>query len=248
VFSAKNNLFLIVMLLVASTAVDAAPTVETDNLVVSTAEVKPDVPAVVVPTGEIVEPVNARLANLGKELLQPPASPTVLGDIQGGSNVKSLPAAPAAVLMVLSGFLCVSLVRDRRVWLAVLTGLLWAGQVGIQVLPQLVLRFGHGNQSGQQLCASLAYPHYLENSNRLRSDIDGTQYIGLLHHLGGIPDAKSRYLHKYVHSYTSQLAIVFAQTGVSVFIVCLASGTKQFISFSQVFVFSGLSRGPPMQA
>jgi len=40
-------------------------------------------------------------------------------------RVKSLSAIPGTLLMVLVGFLCVSLLKDHRVWLAVLAVLLW---------------------------------------------------------------------------------------------------------------------------
>jgi hypothetical protein len=206
-----------------------------------------DTPAVIVPTEEVVGPIDAKLANLGREFLQPPPSFAGLSDTQG-NYVKPLPAVPTAVLMVLSGFLCVSLVRDRRVWLAALAGLLWAGQIGIQALPQLALRLSHGNLNKQQLCAALSYPSYLENSHRLRSDIEGTQYIGLLHHLAGIPEAKSCYLHKDTHTYTSQPAVIIAQTGLNPLLVCLASRAEQFISFSPAFIFDTIPRGPPILA
>jgi hypothetical protein len=206
-----------------------------------------DTPAIIAPIKEVVGPIDAKLANLGKEFLQPPASFASLRHTQG-NYVKPLPAVPAAIFMVLSGFLCVSLVRDRRFWLAALAGLLWAGQIGIQALPQLALRLSHRNHSQQQFSAELAYPHYLENSNRLRSDIEGTQYIGLLRHLAGIPDAKSRYLHKDTRTYTSQPAIILARTGLNPFLACLASRAEQFISFSPAFIFSNLPRGPPKLA
>jgi hypothetical protein len=241
VFLEGNKLLFIVTLLLAATAISAAPTVTTDNLIAPTIQMASDTPAVIVPTEEVVGPIDARLANLGKEFLQPPASFAVLGDTQS-NNVKPLPAVPEAIFMVLSGFLCVSLVRDRRVWLAALAGLLWAGQTGIQALPQLALRLGHGNHSRQQLSAELAYPYYLENSNRLRSDIECTQYIGLLYHLAGIPDN----LHKPTHTFTSQPAIIIAQTGLKPFLVCLASRAEQFISFSPAFIFANLPRGPPI--
>jgi hypothetical protein len=246
VFAERTKSFCIVILLLVSTAANGAPTVATiDKVISSSVHIVSDTSTVITPSIEAIETVDTKLANLGTELLQPPASFSGLSDTQG-NYVKSLPALPAAVLMVLSGFLCVSLVRDRRIWLAALTGLLLAGQTGIQVLPRLVLRLSHGSHSKQQLCAELIYPHQLENSLRLRSDIDGTQYIGLLHHLAGIPDTNSRYLHKA--TYTSQLDIIIAQTGLCLFLVCLASRTEQLIPFSPAFIFANLARGPPILA
>ncbi len=219
----------------------------------------------------IVEPVNAELANLGIEFLQPPAS---LADLGGARNnsVKSLPAVPATMLMVLIGFLCVSFVRDRRVWLSAMAGLLWIGHAGVQAIPQLALRLSHKNHSEQQLYAELTYPHCLENSKRLRSDIEGTQYIGLLHHLAGIPGAgfvlnscfsilESRFLRASSVQHpalsieplalgvnTSQRALLSEQYSLNSPFNCLASIAEQFVYFSPAFIFDNLARGPPLLA
>jgi len=240
-----NKPFFIVMLLLAATAASGAPTIASDNSIAPAVQMESDTTAVIAPIEEVVGPIDAKLANLGAELLQPPVN---FAGNTTGNNVKPLPAVPAAIFMVLSGFLCISLVRDRRVWLAALAGLLWAGQTGIQALPQLALLLGHGTHSKQRLCAELTYPHYLENSQRLRSDIEGTQYIGLLHHLAGIPVAKNRYLHKATYTYTSQPAIIFLRTCLNPLFVCLASGAERFISFSPAFIFAHLARGPPKLA
>jgi hypothetical protein len=243
VFLGRNEKLCLVTLLLAATAASAAPTAVTVDAVAPAVEMALDTTVVTVPDSEVAGPVDAKLANLGRELLQPPNF-AVLSDTRG-NHVKPLPAVPAAILMVLSGFLCISLVRDRRFWLAALTGLLWAGQVGINVLPQLALRFSQGNHSQQQFSAELNYPHCIENSNRLRSDIEGTQYIGLLHHLAGIPDVKS--FHKATtHTYTAQPAIILARIGLDPLIVCLASMSEQLISFSPAFIFINLARGPPI--
>lgn len=53
------------------------------------------------------------------------------------SGVKSLPSIPRATLMALTGFICVSLVRDRGFWLAALAGLVRTGQAGFADLPPL---------------------------------------------------------------------------------------------------------------
>jgi len=129
----------------------------------------------------------SQLASISEEFNKPPvrydkSTATTIG-------VKTLPPAPGTLLMVLVGFLCVSLVRDRRIWLATLSGLLWAGQAGVSLLPQLAL-----NVSGRALRENQSSSHYLarlyepKHPNRLRSDIEGTRYVGLLHHLAGIPN------------------------------------------------------------
>jgi hypothetical protein len=67
--------------------------------------------------------VDLRAAAAG--LLEPPAEAG-----SGGACLPSLPAGPRPVAMVLFGFLCVSLVRDRGTWLALTTSVLSLGQYG----------------------------------------------------------------------------------------------------------------------
>jgi hypothetical protein len=271
VFLEINKPLFIVMLLLAATAASGAPTVAADNTIAPTLQMASDTSAVIAPTEEVVGPIDAKLANLGREFLQPPAS--LAGLNAQGNYVKPLPAVPAAVLMVLSGFLCISLVRDRRVWLAALAGLLWAGQTGIQALPQLALRLSHGNHSQQQFSAELSYPHYLENSNRLRSDIEGTQYIGLLRHLAGIPDRPTTFLQPRLsfprnlsratsreqESRTANYRLLTAEDAPQFAIInllsclfpatnCLTPKVEQCVCFSPAFIFANLPRGPPKLA
>ena len=201
---------------------------------------------------QIVEPSDSHLAQAAAEFLKPP--PAFTGSPAMPIGAKTLPAVPGALLMGLTGFLCVSLVKDRRFWLAALTGLLWLGQAGIQAVPQLAVRISHKNHIEQQLLsAELTYPYYLESSDRLRSDVDGTQYIGLLHHLAGIPDSTMSLLSQ-VSSQTEDefRAPQFAIMGLSSHLIpatnCLTLKVEQFIYFSPAFIFDNLARGPPKLA
>ncbi len=64
-------------------------------------------------------------ARLGAgSLLEPPVG---AGAVLSSSPLPSLPAIPKSILMALVGFLCVSLVRDGKVWLAVAASLLPLG-------------------------------------------------------------------------------------------------------------------------
>jgi hypothetical protein len=186
----KRSKWLVVLLtLLIVTAASAAPTVSnySSNFVVCAVSPGSDVHISSVPeVPQIAEPSDSHLARVAAEFLKPP--PAFTGSPTLPVGAKSLPAVPGALLMGLTGFLCVSLVKDRRFWLAALAGLLWLGQAGIQAVPQLAIRLSHRNHTARQLDTELNYPYYLENS-RLRSDIDGTQYIGLLHHLAGIPQS-----------------------------------------------------------
>ncbi len=186
-------------------------------------------------------------------------------------HIKALPAVPAGAFLALSGFLCVSLVKDRKVWLASLAGLLWVSQAGIQALPQLTLRLIHRNHNNQMYSAELACPYSPEHSGRLRSDVEGTQYIGLLHHLAGIPRPQSalnftqpdrinaqafcrlagrkvcafaRYSHKQPLPHLS--AIIPGQYSLNSQLNCSVAKAEQFIRFSPAFIFERLARGPPL--
>lgn len=271
-WSGQNTLFRVSKLLCmtflvfAASAVNAAPTISEYNRNVVDCAVSPssDVHISVVP--EVIQISDSHLAAVAAEFLKPPAA--FMNSSAPPICTRALPAVPAAALMVLLGFLCISLVKDRRVWLAALAGLLWAGQAGIQAVPQLALRLSHRSHSKQQLGAEPTYLHYLENSDRLRSDIDGTQYIGLLHHLAGIPEGESAYrntrlaklIASYQHSqksygkvvsYTRKntfpylSAIISEQYRLNSLFECLALKAKQFICFSPAFIFDNLPRGPP---
>ena len=134
-------------------------------------------------TSYIIEPSNAHLANIGVELLKPPADLTNSAPV----GAKILPPIPATLFMVLTGFLCVSLVNDRRLWLAVLAGLLWAGQAGFHAIPQLAAYMSSQKHIQQKTPDNTACLYRVEDCCRSRSDIEGTGYIGLLHHLAAIP-------------------------------------------------------------
>lgn len=233
----SKGLVVLLSLLVLSAA-NAAPTVSnySSSLVVSAVSPASDVHISTVPeVTQIAELSDSHLAGVAAEFLKPPAAFTDSPAPPVG--VKSLPAVPGALLMVLTGFLCVSLVKDRKVWLAALAGLLWVGQAGIQAVPQLALRLSHRNHTAQQLYAELTYPYHLENSNRLRSDIEGTQYIGLLRRLAGIPQATMSFL--------SPSAIISEQYSLNSLLNCLTLRVEQFTCFSPAFIFNNLARGPP---
>jgi hypothetical protein len=262
-----NNLFFVMTLLLVTAVTYASPTVTSYDTILSAPECPADTTTTV---SCLITPSDVKLTNLGKEFLKPPASFAGLGSNQV-NLVKPLPAVPAAIFMVLSGFLCVSFVKDRRVWLAALAALLWAGQAGIQVVPQLALCLIHRNHSQQQFSAELTYPHYLNNSSRLRGDVEGTQYIGLLHHLAGIPDSTMSFLQSHLlflrnqesrkvttqlcyrlnpskntGSFQPQFAFLSEQYGLNSLLACLASKAEQFIYFSPAFIFENLARGPPI--
>jgi len=188
VVSGKNNQLLIILLsLIAATAASAAPTMSdcNKNFVVAAVSATSDAYVPYAPeTSQITEPSNSHLAAIGVELLRPPADFTNTSPV----GAQSLPPVPAALFMVLTGFLCVSLVKDRKLWLGALAGLLWAGHTGIQAIPKLTAYISSKKHIQRKSHTNTVRLHQFEESLRLRSDIEGTKYIGLLHHLAGIPN------------------------------------------------------------
>lgn len=263
--SRKGLVVLLLLLVVA--AASAAPTMSncSKNLVAGDVSLSSDTHIPFVP--EITEPCNSYLASIGAEFLKPPVGFTDSPAPPIGA--KSLPAVPAASLMVLAGFLCVSLVKDRRVWLAALAGLLWASQAGIQTLPRLALRLSDITYRGQQLHPELTYPYCLKNSNRPHSDIEGIQYIGLLRHLAGIPHIRSAFRNPHLtrlitfnqshqkvfgevltyplpHTFPFPSGIIPEQYSLNPPVSCLVPIAKQPTRLSSAFIFDNLPRGPPV--
>jgi hypothetical protein len=192
------------------------------------------------PVNNILKPASAKLASLGRELSQPPQS--FAGSLNYQSNsVRPLPAIPATVLMLLSGFLCVSLYRDRKIWLMGLMGILWAGQAGIQTIPRLARHFDQ-NRTKKQIYAKQTQSICLKDYKISPSDIKRTKYIGLLHYLAGLPKTKSR--SNLLH--TSPQAVIRNQDNPVPLFVCPACTAEQFTCFSPAFIFNNLSRGPPV--
>jgi hypothetical protein len=232
----RKGLLLFLSLLVASASI-AAPTVSDYNRDVAAPTLSLISDASHIESYEINqigEPTNSHLASVAAEFLKPPAAT----DLQALSiSAKSLPAVPGALFLGLTGFLCVSLVKDRRVWLAALAGLLWLGQTGFAALPQLASHLCSKKQIQQQSATggqSLTYVSQLEGSFRLRSDIEGTQYISVLHHLAGIPNPGK-----------ILAAIIFESYNFNLLLKCSAVRTEQIVSFSPAFIFARLARGPP---
>jgi len=211
---------------------------------------------------------NNKLSDLGAQLLKPPAATSGVPEF-GGNQLKSLPAVPAAVFMGICGFLCVSLVKDRRFWMAGLAAVFWVGQTGLTNLPRLAQRLARSNKVHS--AKEFKYISLPDDCLRARSDLEGTEYIGLLHHLGGIPGNN-------LHSLLNQLLCTPAfgshqkslprQIGVSVqkhhirlsaflceqqgrfnwLFKCLVFNARRHILFSPAFIFNSLSRGPPQSA
>ena len=126
------------------------------------------------------------LIEIGKEISEPPVA--VANSTKSSQfGVRSLPAIPATFFMVLTGFLCVSLVRDRKIWRTAAFGVLYLGAAGINAVPQLL-------SSDENIKTKQAAPKgvisELRNFIRPQCDAQGTRYIGLLRRMA-IPDGDS---------------------------------------------------------
>lgn len=74
------------------------------------------------------------LASVAADLLKPPAD--VATSLPSSSSyLPSLPAVPKPVLMVSVGFLCISLVHDRKAWLALIAFSLSSGHYWLSTVP-----------------------------------------------------------------------------------------------------------------
>ena len=208
---------------------------------------------------QLIESANLDLARIGAEILTPSVGFTH-SITSSRAGVKSLPAIPATFFMVLAGFLCVSWVKDRKVWMAAVAGLLYLGLAGFNAVPQLLPRLHtirHIKQSSSSKAA--AYLRELENSFRWRCDVEGTRYIGLLHHLMGIPDGSSAAANRrgrlVVHRHACKarvglrgeyaLAAVQNSYHLELSSACPAVKAEQRICFSQTFAHIYLPHGPP---
>ena len=276
VFLQISKFLFLTFILSAASAVSAVPTATNGNAISKAGLSGDDSRAVSVHHfGQLAESSDSSFAAAAAEFLEAPEVSTDRSE-SASVRVRTLPAIPGAVLMVLTGFVCVSLVRDRRVWLAALAGLIWAGQAGIQTIDRFAYRATHKSHHWRWFDARLAYTDEFGHPCRLRSDIEGTQYIGLLHHLAGIPDStfllpasvpSSRMALASLPARRSSFslpanrltsiqtataftasppAIIYLSSYPVLLLKCLAAEARQFICFSPAFIFENLPRGPPL--
>jgi hypothetical protein len=160
--------------------------------------------------------------------------------------------------MVLLGFMCVTLVRDRKTWVAVLAGLLWVGQTGIWALPDLTSRIGQKINNSQPIEPALADLYSFGDSFNPANYSEQIRYTGLLRHLEGIPQDTSDFTNNRTISlrhfsnaagngpHISYYANTISRLVLSEPLNCLVSGTRWFNCFTPAFIFNLIPRGPPM--
>ena len=240
------------LLLLAASAVRASPTIISDSSIPIASRLTDDATDIDSCVPGSIE-FSSQISELSRTLLLPPQANNQT--TQEGNN-HYIPVLPPAIGMVLMGFICVSLFRDRKAWLAVIAFLFAAGQTGITALPELsrLCRKVHNCQPIEPTLAELYSPgdgFYPANySEQIR-------YTGLLHHLAGIPKQTSVFTNKRIspgrlyrgmgfNTRASQHAIVPALSSLNTAYDCLVRPTRQFVCFTPAFIFSCLSRGPPM--
>jgi len=277
-FSDRGKTLAAVLLLLAASAASASPTIISDSSVPIASTSTSDATAIVscnltisqlrelaeyflnspqVDNQITREPVPSQLIALAESFLMPTQE-----DNQATKAKENLclPTLPPAVGMVLIGFMCVSLVRDRKTWVAVLAGLLWVGQTGIWALPQLSLRISRKVNNSQPIEPALADLYSLRDGFNPANYSEQKRYTGLLHYLEGIPQGTGDFTNNRTISLrhfsnaagngqcVSQYADTISQLVSSELLNCLVSGTRQFTCFTPAFIFNLIPRGPPMPA
>jgi hypothetical protein len=237
-FCGRGKTLAAVLLLLAASVASASPTIISDSSIPIASRLTDDAADIV-----SYAPVSRQLSDLAESFLKPPQVDNQT--TQEGNN-HYIPVLPPAIGMVLLGFICVSLFKDRKSWLAVIAFLFAAGQTGIWALPELTSRIGRKVHNSQPTEPALADLYSLRDGFYPANYDEQIRYTGLLHHLAGIPrlsTAFSNVIKKDTR--VLQHAFVFSQLGISRANDCLISGTKQFICFTPAFIFNLIPRGPP---
>jgi hypothetical protein len=123
----------------------------------------------------------------------------------------------AIIFIVLTGFLFVSLVIDRKLWLATLTAPLRTGQSGFHSIPQLA-----GIPAG-----NITFPYHISMHDQIRQKYN-------IQHAIHITNAVLKFTIKHFSSLHKPA------------LICMALSYEQNQSFSPAFIFVRLARGPPI--
>jgi len=254
VFSGREKTFAVVVLLFAASAAIASPTIISESPVCFVSATSNCAAGVV--TSDFIS--NMAFSEFGKAFSRLPLPNSRTAAVT--ETNRCLPAVPPSIAMVLTGFLCISLVRDRKTWLALLAGLFAIGQTGINVLPELASRLTRKIHNARLVETQLiaAYP---PSENFFPDGYNNeTQYTGLLHHLAGIPQNTGNFsnncttLIRHFSGSAGKDASVLnhtifdAQFVLTRIFNCLVSRAEQFVCFSPAFIYNLIPRGPPVSA
>ena len=205
-----------------------------------------------------------QMSEFATAILQPPQVNNQT--TQAGDN-HYLPALPPAIAMVLTGFICVSLVRDRRTWLTAVTFTFGMGLTGIQLLPHAFVKLGRLNRAATRSYSQVLY-HPQTDDIEYISNSELGRFIGLLYHLNAIPhplppvvqnsirvaasrfnfaDENSSHFGRFVGKVRTTCAVFTALLSLTVLSLCCpAYLAEQFVCFTPAFIFNLIPRGPPI--
>ena len=125
------------LLLTVTSAVGAAPTIDSRANLTGVCAALPNLDRqipVVASVTDFVDCGDTAFVAVADAFLKPNLALAV-PELSPDRHSADLPAVPPAMLMVILGSLCVILVRDRAMWLAAFSGLMWFGLTGIQLFP-----------------------------------------------------------------------------------------------------------------
>jgi hypothetical protein len=238
VFIKKARWLILVMSLVTATLAYAAPTIDNSDskhtLQTVTRVCDVDNPAI-----NVISPFrdtgNSALADIAAELLKPPADFTNHSVFPPGT--KPLPAVPAALFMGLTGFMCVTLVRDRKVWLTIVATIF--GVLVSLLVPRFSTSIVHPVSSIKKCLL-----HHLE-------EVPAAKYNKILDSgISTLVSKKSGFLGKYrvssIEHPSSQFAINIVCPCLNESFNCSSFKVRQFTCFSPAFIFQSIPRGPPI--
>ena len=189
----------------------------------------------------LAKPACTELSDLAEAFLRPPES-GANSPLLDSNSIKTLPSAPASFLMLLAGFLGVSLYRDRRAWLTALMAPLLLSHASTHALPRLTHCFGANHHTPKQIQHG-PLTHSVHRTHRPRCDMEGSRHTGLLHYLAGIPTVKTVTILQI-----SQPAVILKEDNLPPLSDCQAPIAEQFRCFSPAFIFQNLARGPPLSS
>ncbi len=81
--------------------------------------------------------INTHLANIADKFNKPNVKYAQTND--GYIKAKVFSKVVCSFLLVLTGFICISVVKDGRIWLETIYGLIWAGQIGSNIFHKYVI-------------------------------------------------------------------------------------------------------------
>lgn len=249
-----RNLFFLIMLSCAVSFVNA----QTENLYtgdydsLTALSVTSELTSIYSAKQESTLPCSSEDINIFRDqVLKPPSFDSYSASLGG---VETLPPVPATMLMTLLGFACVSLVKDRKVYIAALSSIIWLGQAGVHALPHISF---HLKDTKQKLSQRTQCLHKPSETYCLQSETESRRYISLLHYLEGIPArTTSINLINTIEILKKHQQFTVGEHGFSAHVIsdffdsvsspCLKSVfSRDTWCFTPAFIFQSIPRGPP---